>query len=99
MTPLCCLWDVQSGTHLRTMEGHTGNIYSVVFSPNGKTLASASLDETVRLWDVRTGTFILTLAGHTSVVTDVVFSSDGRTIASTSGGNVLLWELTTTSVK
>ncbi len=66
---------------------------SVVFSPHGKMVASASLDKTVRLWDVDTQASILTLEEHPGAVGAVAFSPDGRTIASASGGAVLLWEL------
>src|SRR5437588_2103133 len=46
------LWDVTSGTQLRTLTGHSGTVDSVAFSPDGKTLASGSNDNTIKLWDV-----------------------------------------------
>jgi RNA polymerase sigma factor (sigma-70 family) len=50
------LWDVDSGQKLHSLEGHTGNVFTFVFAPNGKTLASGGWrDPNVRIWDVATG--------------------------------------------
>ncbi|MFP4123495.1 MAG: WD40 repeat domain-containing protein, partial [Coleofasciculus sp.] len=67
--------------------------YSVVFSPDGKTIASASGDGTLRLWN-REGELLHTLSGHEETVWSVVFSPDGKTIASASNyKTVKLWNL------
>src|SRR5262249_9059797 len=47
-----------------TLQGHTGPVLSVVFSPDGKRLASGSLDKTVEVWDAQTGQELLTLKGR-----------------------------------
>jgi WD40 repeat protein len=49
------LWDLATGRPLRTMEGHTGGITAIAFSPDGRRLASCSHDSTVRLWETATG--------------------------------------------
>jgi WD40 repeat protein len=55
------LWDISTGRCVRTFIGHTREVYSVAFSPDGQTLISSSTDETVRLWDVSTGKCLKTL--------------------------------------
>ncbi len=72
---------------------HKNEVLAVRFSPDGKTIASASADNTVILWNLQ-GKPIHTLKKHTSIVTDVAFSPDGKTIASASAdGTVKLWNL------
>jgi WD40 repeat protein len=78
------------------LRGHTGAVYLTTFSPNGRLLATASYDRTVRLWDVsdqeRPKPLGEPLAGHRSWVSSAVFSPDGSTLASASDdGTVRLW--------
>ena len=79
---------------VRTLEGHTGPVFSVSFSPDGQILASGSLDNTIKLWRVSDGSLIRTLEGHTFWVNSVSFSPDGQILASGSGDKTIkLWRV------
>ena len=76
-----------------TCQGHTAELSSVAFSPDGKQLATASFDRTVRLWDVANGKSIRTLAGHQDLVLGVAFRGDGKQVASASSDKTArLWD-------
>jgi len=64
----------------RILQGHTEAVWLVAFSPHGKTLATASVDKTVKLWDTATGKERATLRGHTDIVFSVAYSPDGKTL-------------------
>jgi WD40 repeat protein len=90
------LWDVASHRQLiGNLANTVGAVYSVAFSPDGKTLASGSGDGTVRLWDVATGQQIGdSLTARDGQVSSVAFSPDGKTLASGSAnGTVHLWDV------
>ena len=94
------LYDANTGAEVALLQGRTGIVISVVYSPDGQTLASGSGDGTILLWDVTTGEVKTTLEGHTNYVTSISFSPDGQTLASGSGDNtVRLWDVTTGEVK
>ena len=89
------LWDVETGRLTATLEHiwDIGNLVSVAFSPDGKTIASVG-QKTINLWNTETGHLISTFEGHTSNITSVSFSPDGTIIASSSwDGTILLWAL------
>ena len=87
------VWDVDTGELQATLSGHEGKVYSVVFSPDGKRIATASQDRTIGVWDAETGYLFLRLRGHQREVLAVAFSRDGRRIISASeDGTVRVWE-------
>ena len=71
-------------------------ISCVDFSPDGRTIASDSSDNSFHLRDVSTGREIKRFEGHTEIIRSVNFSPDGRTIASGSDDNTIrLWDVST----
>lgn len=89
------LREVHDWREVRTFQGHTSEIWDVCFSPDGRQLASGSVDNTIRLWDVETGRAIRILTGHRDTVYAVAFAPDGQRLASASGDRtVRLWDVT-----
>lgn len=79
-----------------TLKGHSSDVNSVAFSPDGKFLASGSDDNTIKLWDIANQQEIRTLKGHSTWVWAVGFSGDGKTLASGSADKTIkLWNLET----
>ena len=94
------LWNTHTGELIKTLIGHTSVVNSVVFSPDGNTIASgsghwrgyegvASAGEEVSLWNAHTGELLKTLTGHKDVVSNVAFSPDGNLIVS---GDWYYWD-------
>lgn len=89
--------DTKSWEVVSQLTGHTDTVCCVAFHPDGRTLASGSFDNTIRLWDVETGINKHILRAHTEGVGCVAFSPDGKTIASASSedNTIRLWDVET----
>ncbi|HYV38762.1 MAG TPA: WD40 repeat domain-containing protein [Gemmataceae bacterium] len=85
-------WSVATGEPIHHTGGHLESVTSIVFSPNGKILASGSVDTTVRLWEPAKSTELACLRGHKAGVTAVAFAPNGELLASSSyDGDIRLW--------
>src|SRR6185295_18224206 len=100
------VWDIESGETDAIYTGHREWVNAVAFSPDGKKLASGSVDGEIRIWDVPTrgprrepqmiDRPLQTLAGHKGSVNSLTFNSDGKLLVSgSSDASMKLWDTTT----
>ena len=92
------VWDAQTGEETDVMPAdaehieHAGTITGMAFSSDGRTLATASMDHSIRLWDFPTRQPMDVIQGHLSEVLALAFSPDGRTIVSAAkDGEIKVW--------
>src|SRR5207247_2854899 len=88
------LWDLQTGKETKTFSGHNGCVYDLAFRPDGKILASASADRTVKLWDVLSGERRETFSQPLKELYAVAFSPDGRHVVAGGADNrIRVWQV------
>ena len=90
----CCikLWDTATGNNIAVLEKQPGNIYTIAFSPDGKTLVSGGANKAIIIWDVATRKSILRRVVG-GAVRSVAISPDGKTLASADGLAIRLWDI------
>ena len=67
------MWEADTGKELLTLNGHSGEVFSVAFSPDGQRILTSSGNGTAKVWDAATGKELLTLSGHNSPVSSSPF--------------------------
>ena len=87
------LWQMPNGQLLATLIGHSDSVNGIIFSPDGKLLASCGSDGIIKLWQMPNGQLLATLIGHTpTAVNAITFSRDGKLLASCgSDGIIKVW--------
>ena len=87
------LWDAASGKLVATLEGHKDTTHHAAFTPDGRTVVTASFDGTARLWETAGGKPLAKLEGHQLSVAYAAFSPDGRTVVTASiDATARLWD-------
>ena len=94
------LWDVSTGTLLKTLTGHSERVKSLHFSSDGGTLATASAGgNSVHLWDVSTGALYNTFTRDFNTIYSISFSPDDNLLAAAFDDGVRLWEVSTGTLR
>jgi WD40 repeat protein len=86
------IWDIETGTLVKELSGHTGMIRFLAFYQGGQYLISGSQDKTLKVWDVARGEIVTTLSGHDSLIEAGAVSADGRYLVSGGTEFVKIWE-------
>jgi WD40 repeat protein len=87
------IWDAATGRVLLELTGHSLDVASIAYSPDGRRILTSSWDQTAKLWDALTGREVLTLKGHAAPVAAVDFAPDGASVVTASlDGTARIWK-------
>ncbi|GII54047.1 hypothetical protein Pth03_24360 [Planotetraspora thailandica] len=87
------IWDLATGRVRRELTGHTGSVYRLALSPDGRLLAAGDGQGVLRVWDPRTGDLLREITGHPGRIYTLAFHPEGRLLASgDTRGAVRLWD-------
>jgi WD40 repeat protein len=86
------IWDLETSTCLKTLNGHEGQVYSLIFAESK--LISGSSDNTIKIWDLETSRCLKTLKGHEGRVNSLIFA-EGKLISYSFDNRTKIWDLET----
>lgn len=93
----CRTWSLETRCDLLELEGHSGPVTSITFSPSGSLFASGGYDNSIRVWDLTSNTpktAVNELIGHTHYIRHLVFANEGRVLFSADGdGHLFAWDV------
>jgi len=86
------VWDTNTGTVRRVLEGHVGEVYTAKLFPSGIVVLSGGADMQLKIWSVKDGSCPVTMTGHTQAITDTAIVGVGKNVISVSkDGSARLW--------
>jgi WD40 repeat protein len=90
------IWDLWTGKIVKTLEGHSKDIFDLAITQHNRYLISGSSDRMIKVWDIETGENLLILKGHQKATRDILVTDDGNRIVSSSYDNTIrVWNLET----
>jgi len=89
------VWDIAGARVVHRLTGHTGIVYGLAYTRDGKRLASGGQDRAIKVWDTTSGSELFSLRGHTNRIMSVDFSLNGARLVSASiDGTARVWDVT-----
>lgn len=87
------VWDMETGSQLLTISGHTDTVLGLAWSPDGAYIAAGGVDQTIRIWDSRVGVQRFMFPSKDGIVQGVAFSPDGTQLVGVAGITATIWNV------